>query len=222
MRAAKCQIEGSDYIGAFLAATERYTFCPRGLPKRTRGIIEDTLGTTLVETFIGGCSLVGMLCRANRNGIAISNLAYDDEVKLIRKACPDINVEVLDSGINAIGNNMLANDSVCLVDPDYSQKDMDNLEQILGIKVFAAEAGGYKTVGANNIMTVGGMAINNRATDAEKAAIDKITGFKSVRTTANTGSLSIGISAVANSKGIIAGYGTTGFEMNRLLEALER
>jgi translation initiation factor 6 (eIF-6) len=40
--------------------------------------------------------------------------------------------------------------------------------------------------------------------------------------TANTGSPAIGLSAVANSKGIIVGESTTGYELNRMLESLEK
>jgi translation initiation factor 6 len=222
MRAAKCQVGGSDYIGAFITTTEEYTFCPVGIPNRTKELIKEILGTDVVEIFIGGCSLIGMLCRANSKSIAVSNLASDEEIRKISKACPDIRVARVESGINAIGNNLLVNDKVCIVNPDYNQKDKEIIEEIFNVRVFANEVGGYKTIGANNIMTINGMAINNRTTDAEKAAIDSITGFDSVRTTANTGGLSIGIAAVANSKGILTGYETTGFEMNRIIQALEK
>jgi translation initiation factor 6 len=222
MHAAKCQIEGSDYIGAFITTTENYTFCPVGILKKTKELIKETLQTDVVEILIGGCSLIGILCRGNSKGIAVSNLASEEEIMKIREACPDIKVEIVDSNINAIGNGTLVNDKVCFVSPDYDQKDIEKFEQIFGTKVFVNEAGGYKTVGANNIITINGMAINNHATDAEKNIIDKLTGFESVRTTANRGGLSIGIAAVANSKGILTGYETTGFEMNRLIEALEK
>ena len=45
-------------------------------------------------------------------------------------------------------------------------------------------------------------------------------GFDSVRTTSNMGSLSIGISTVANSKGAIVGETATGYEFGRIIDAL--
>lgn len=65
------------------------------------------------------------------------------------------------------------------------------------------------------------MAVNNTISDEEKDYIENILKVKTTRTTANTGSLSIGISAIANSNGILAGDSTTGFELARLIETLE-
>ena len=84
------------------------------------------------------------------------------------------------------------------------------------------QIGGYKTVGANNILTNKGLVINNKATDLEQKEWEEKTGFKTIRTTANTGSLAIGLSVVANTKGVVAGESTTGFELNRIIQGLER
>jgi translation initiation factor 6 len=91
---------------------------------------------------------------------------------------------------------------------------------VLGVETIPMDIGGFKTVGANNILTNKGFVINNRATDREKDEIDRLIGFKSERTTANTGSLSIGLSAVGNSTGVVAGENTTGYELNRIVNAL--
>jgi len=92
---------------------------------------------------------------------------------------------------------------------------------VLGVEVVRLKVGGFNTVGANNILTNSGLVINNRASDGDKAELDRITGFDSIRTTANTGALSIGLTVVANSVGVVAGEETTGFELNRIVEALE-
>ena len=39
-------------------------------------------------------------------------------------------------------------------------------------------------------------------------------------TTANTGSLSIGLAVIANSKGVVIGNSTTGFEIVRIVNGL--
>ena len=82
--------------------------------------------------------------------------------------------------------------------------------------------GGFRTVGANNILTNSGLVINNRATDLEQKEWEGMTGFKTIRTTANTGGLAVGLSVVVNSKGVVAGESTTGFELNRIIQGLER
>ena len=220
MDAAKCQVNGSDYIGAFATTTDKYTFVPFGMPAKITEMIKRVLKTECISIPINGTELVGLFSRANSNGIALSNIASEEDVKLINDLNLGVNVAVIKSNINAIGNTVLANDRIAIVDSEYTDMEARQIGDVLGVEVVKSEIGGFKTVGATNILTNGGFVINNRGTDHEKGRLDRITGFESVRTTANTGSLSIGLASVANSNGLLVGDETTGFEMNRILEAL--
>ncbi len=220
MEAAKCQISGSDYIGAFATSTDDYTFVPIGLPGRITALIENTLKTKCVVLPCGGVDLIGLFCRANSNGIAMSNIATDEDVAAIKKMDLGINVEIIDSNINAIGNAVLANDKIAFIDSEYTEKEAKQIEDLLGVEVVRMAIGGFRTVGATNIFTNKGFVINNHGTDKEKGEIDRLTGFESVSTTANTGSLSIGLASISNSNGLLVGDETTGFEMNRILQGL--
>ncbi len=221
MGTAKYNIRGSDYVGVFAAVTDRYLFIGRGTPEKPRGIIAENLAIEPIEFTVSGTELIGLFARANKNGILISALIEDYELEHLNAQKLGINIGVLKSGLNAIGNNILANDKIALVNPEYSHAEMQQIKDVLGVEVIKAEIGGFKTIGANNILTNKGMVINNRAADVEKDHIDKLTGFNSVRTTANTGSLSVGLSAVANSNGLVAGDTTTGYELARIMDALD-
>lgn len=184
-------------------------------------MVSKTLGTACVTATIGNSDILGIFGRANSNGIILSNLANDDEVELLRKKLPGINVGVVHSDLNAVGNNVIANDKIAMVNPEYSKSAAAEISDILGVEVLPTRIGGYGTIGATNILTNRGMAINNNTTDEEKQRIERILGVSTIRTTANTGSLNIGIAAMANSKGLVVGDSTTGFEMARLMETLE-
>ncbi|MCL4389542.1 MAG: translation initiation factor IF-6 [Candidatus Marsarchaeota archaeon] len=221
MDAVRCRVEGNDYVGAFLSTTDRFTFAPLNLAKKNCDMIKKALGTEIVKIALSGCDLIGLLCRANSGGVLLSNMVYDDEVEALKRSCPDMNVEVLESDLNAVGNNVLVNDRICIINPDYSEKERKAIEDLMGVETVKAENGGFKTVGANNILTATGIALNNRTTDSEEEKFEKLTGFKGIRTTANMGGLSIGIACIANSRGMVSGYETTGFELNRIMEALD-
>lgn len=220
MDAVKCQIGGSDYIGAFVISTEKYSFTPIGITPGVRGIIEKILKTQCIEIRCGGTDLIGIFCRANSNGIAISNIVPKEDVDMIKKLNLGINVDIIDSNVNAIGNTVLANDKIAFIDSEYTEKEAKQIGDVLGVEVIKLDIAGFKTVGATNILTNTGLVINNRASDEEKGEIDRLTGFNSVSTTANTGSLSVGLASIANSKGLLVGNETTGFEMNRIIQAL--
>jgi translation initiation factor 6 len=220
MDAAKCQINGSDYIGAFATSTEHYTFVPYGIPEKIRAMISKVLKTKCVCIPVSGTDLIGLFSRANSNGIALANIASDDDIRKIKEMDLGINVGVIDSSINAIGNTILVNDRIAIVDPEYTDVEVKQIQDVFGVEVLKEEIGGFKTVGATNILTNSGCAINNHSTDIEKKEFDSITGFDSVRTTADRGSLSIGLASIANSKGLLVGEDTTGFEMNRIIDGL--
>ncbi len=221
MEAAKYRIMGSDYLGVFATATDKFIFTGSGLAENAKHMVSSHLGVKCIDFRVSGSDLVGLFSKANSNGILLSSLAIDDEVKILNSHKLGINIGILDSDLNALGSNILANDKIAIINPDYSQKESKEIEDILGVEVVKSAIDGFKTVGANNILTNKGLVLNNKATEEEKEEWDKLTGFKSIRTTANTGGLSIGLSVIANSNGIIAGDNTTGFELARIIEALE-
>lgn len=219
MGAIRYNIFGSDYVGAFAACTERYIFIGSGIGDKAGRLMEETLDTQAIPMQVCGTDFIGVFCRANSNGIAVSELAYADDLRSLKGV--DLKIQVIDSDLNAIGNNVLANDKIAVINPDYSRLAEKQIADALDVEIIRASIGGYKTVGANNILTNKGMLINNRSTDTEKEQIDKLTTFDSIRTTANTGSVAIGLSVLANSKGIVAGNTTTGYELVRIMQGLE-
>lgn len=222
MDAAKCRIRGSDYTGVFCTATDKLVFAPRNLTKKEHDILSATLHSEILEVGLADSNLVGILMKANSNGVVLSNLVSEEEAAALRGRLDGMNVGILKSGMNAIGSNILANDKIAIVNEEYSGHEMGQIGDILGVEVVKSIIGGFRTVGANNILTNSGLVINNRATDLEQKEWEGMTGFKTIRTTANTGGLAVGLSVVVNSKGVVAGESTTGFELNRIMQGLER
>ena len=222
MEAVKYRIAGSDYVGVFATATDDFLFFGGGITQNGKKFLSEALGVKGIDLFVSNSSLVGLFARANSNGIVLSNLILDEEVKALKEMNLGINITVVDSGLNAIGSNVLANDKIAIVNEDYDQKAIRQIGDALGVEVIGARVDGFKTVGANNILTNRGLVVNNRATEAEKERLEKLSSFKSVRTTANTGSLYIGISAIANSRTVVAGEDTTGYELTRIIDGLEQ
>ena len=220
MNAAKYAINGSDCVGAFALATDKYVFVGRSATEGSKKFLASTLGVEAIGMSIGGMDFIGVLARANSNGMLVSNLVTDREMEAIRSMKLGINIEVLGSTLNAVGNNMILNDRVAIVNPEYSRKDMATIGDVLGVEVIGSSIGSFKTVGANDILTNKGLVINNHASDEEKERLDRETGFDSVRSTANMGSLGVGIAVVANSNGALIGDTTTGYEFSRRVDGL--
>ncbi len=220
MGATKYVIRGSDCIGVFATATDKYVFSGIGTPEGTAGALSSALSAKFVGLSLGNSNLVGVFSRGNSKGLLLSNLTTEYELEHAKSLGLDLRIEVLRSPLNAVGNNIIANDKIAFVNPEYRQHDLKFISDVLGVEVMRYAIGNFKTVGANNILTNKGFVVNNHTTDKEKEELDKITGVDSVRTTANTGSLGIGISAAANSNGVVVGSNTTGYELARIIEGL--
>jgi translation initiation factor 6 len=215
------RIKNSDYVGVFATASDRYVFLGSGIEEKDKQRISDALGVESGDRPVSSSDLVGLFARANSNGIILSNLVETGEIERLESLKLGINIGIIDSGLNTVGNNIIANDKIAVVNPDYDSSVMAQIGDILGVEVVKSQLPLFKTIGASNIFTNRGMVINNRSSDTEKAEMERISKSVSVRTTANSGSIYVGLSAIANSKGIVAGKSTTGFEMQRLTEGLD-
>ncbi|MGC8479309.1 MAG: translation initiation factor IF-6 [Candidatus Micrarchaeia archaeon] len=213
-------IHGDDFIGAYCITSDNIAITGSILKKKDEELFEKTLKLKPKRLTIGGSDLIGLFSKANKNGILISNNIYNSELKQFKLEYPNLNIGVLDSELNAIGNNILINDKLAIVNPDYKDKDIKIIEEIFGVEAIKLEIAGYKTVGSHNILTNKGLVANNNISEDEFDNLKKFS--KSVsQSTANLGSLAIGISVIANSNGILFGSSTSGYEMANIQDGLE-
>ncbi len=220
MESVKYNIKGSGYVGVFATASDNLVFVGSGLTDNNKKIMSEVLGAKVVEMSVSGSDLVGLFARANSNGIVVSSLMMDDEVEVLKRSGLGINIGTIESDLNAIGSNVLCNDKIAIVNSDYDLRAKQQIGDTLGVEVIEAKIGGFRTVGANNILTNKGLVVSNRCTDQEKEKIENWCGFRSEKTTANMGSLYVGLSVIANSKAVIAGEETTGYELQRIMDGL--
>jgi translation initiation factor 6 len=216
MGVARLSIDGNSFIGAFAIATDSFALIGRTSTEKQLAVIKENLGVDAHRISIDGSALVGIYTVANSRSILVPEIATGGEISQLRKLLPDVNVHVLKTDLNALGNNILANDSIAIVNSDYDAKE---IKKALGVEVIKLDAGGFHTVGASNILTNRGIVLNNRATDSDLDAVKSMVKNYS-QSTANLGSLSIRLSTISNSNGLLVGDGTTGFEMARITEGL--
>ncbi|MEW5955684.1 MAG: translation initiation factor 6, partial [Candidatus Micrarchaeota archaeon] len=79
---------------------------------------------------------------------------------------------------------------------------------------------GFGMVGSLNVVTNKGLFACNEASDEELKELEKIFGVPAGKGTANLGSPCNGLCMAANSHGAAVGELTTGFEVQRIYEAL--
>ncbi len=220
MKTAKATIGNNSYIGAFAVATDSFVLITDASTHTERAILEDNLGVKSIGMTIDGSGLVGVYVVGNSKGILLPEMAGKNEISKLKSALPDVEISIIQTSLNALKNNILANDKVAFVNNEYSKRETDKIGDVLGVEVVKRQIGLYDTIGANNILTNRGAVLNNTASDDDlsfmKSRIPRVS-----QSTANLGSSSIGLCALANSNGLVVGNQTTGFEIMRITEGIE-
>lgn len=211
------RIFNSSFLGVYLRTGENYTLVPSHLDRDIGGMISSTLKTESIEVTIGGSKLLGSLAIMNSNGIILSNIVSEEELP---KMPDSMNVAIIKDKLNAVGNNILANDKAALVHEDFRDKSMKLIEDTLGIEVIKGKIGDVKTVGSCGLVTASGLILPPNVSDEEIENIGNLFGVKGKVGTANFGSIYIGASVVSNSKGALIGEDSTTVEISNIEEVL--
>ncbi len=220
MSVEKAGIGNSSFIGAYAIATDLFTILSSRTTISEEKLIRDTLETKVVRSTVDGSSLIGIYAVANSNGILLPEIADRSEISGLKAQLEDVNISVIRTDLNALRNNILANDKVAFVNPEYGRKETKEIEDALGVEVVRMGICGYSTVGASNVLTNKGMVVSGELNGDEEKVIKQFSSNIS-QSTANMGASSIGLCTIANSNGMVVGYETTGFELVRLSEGLD-
>ncbi|TDQ68285.1 translation initiation factor IF-6 [Methanimicrococcus blatticola] len=204
-------------IGVFSTCTEEICLVPEGTRPEVTAQIEKRLDVSVYKCLVNDSILVGSMCRGNSNGFLVpENSKADALSKQFGKP-----VTVMPGKLNAVGNILLANDTAGLVHPEMP----DNIVRIIGdtlkIDVRKGTIAGIKTVGMAGCVTNKGLLVSPGITEDETALLEDLFGFAPVVGSVNFGSRMVGSGILANSKNCLAGSETSGYELGRILTALD-
>ena len=106
---------GSDQIGVFVAVVGKTIFHPLELEKDVVETLESTLDLETKGLLIGGSRLIGSLLAGNSHGLAVADLATEQDVDILTSYG---DVVVMESGINTAGNLLVCTDEGILASPE--------------------------------------------------------------------------------------------------------
>jgi len=134
MGIAKIQILGNDYVGAWSVATDKFFLLGSEVNKKTAGVISGTLGVEIVRSLVGGSSLLGIYACGNSRGVLVPNLIESYELKDLRQSLPGVAVEILQTDLNALKNNILANDRIAIINPNFGAEEERAIRDVLDVE----------------------------------------------------------------------------------------
>ena len=217
MPVGRTLVGGSPYLGVFVRADERWAVVPPSLPGAVERDVARVLGVEVVRTTVTDSEVVGALVASNSRGVVVGDALDGAERRALERVGP---ITVVRSRYNAIGNNVLANDTGALVHPEFSNEAVEAIGRGLGVRVERGTLAGLATVGMAGVATNRGAVVHPKSTERELARTEEVLGVPVARSTANFGVPVVGACVIANSRGILVGRPTTPVEILHLQDGL--
>lgn len=206
-------IEGDPHIGVFTRVFEDIAVIPMEAPAELEERYREAFDLEVVRTTIQGSPIIGSLLAGNSNGFVISGLATKAEMKRLGEFRE---LFLLDKGMNAAGNVILACDSFAAVHPEMDSRLQKDIGEFLKVPVTPLTLGDVKVVGMAGVATNTGVVVNPRSTPSEIATLERICDLPIGKGSINMGNAMVGTGLVANTRGYIAGGETSGYELGRI------
>jgi translation initiation factor 6 len=220
MAVSKSDHYGNPFIGIYARASDSYLLAAvNSPPKFVRSL--DALGVPPLYTTISNSFLIGLYCAGNNAGLIVCEGFSERERKAIKSAYPDVRLHVCKDKLNAIGNNLVANSHGGIANPGISNAEIKKISDTLGVEVVKMEIAGFHTVGACCAATDKGFVAYNRISEDEMNELESVLHVKGENCTVNTGTPFVPLGILANSKGLVIGSATSGFELSKIMGGLD-
>ena len=218
MPVGRTLVGGSPYLGVYLRVGDGFAIVPENTPRSVERDLARLLDVRIVRTTILDSEVVGALLAGNSNGLVVGGEVDPEERRTLEAVAP---LAVVAHRQNAMGNNVLVNDSGALVHPEFSDDAVAELHRALGVPIERGTIAGLGTVGMAGVATNRGVIVHPRATEKEAAHLSALLRVPVHRSTANFGVPIVGACVVANSRGLLVGRPTTPVEVVHLQEGLQ-
>ena len=214
----KYDVYSGPNIGIFTSVNDKFIFIPNGFAKTKAENLANYLQTEYITTSVANTRLLGVLMVLNNHGVLLPQTSSPEEIANLRKHT-DLNVKILDTKYNALGNLICVNDKGGIVSPVIEKEYIKEIEDVLDIEVMQKKVAGYYQVGAvmqaNNL----GGIIHPEADEEDIKKFSNILGINIEPSTINGGTPFVSSGMLVNNNAIVVGNLTNGPEIMMLTRA---
>jgi len=215
----KYDVYSGPNIGVFTSVNDKFVFIPNGFAKTKAENLAHYLQTEYIMTPVANTRLLGILMVLNNHGILLPKTSSPEEIANLRKRT-DLNVKILDTKHNALGNLICVNDKGGVISPIVEKEYIKEIEDTLDIEVMQKRIAGYYQVGAvmeaNNL----GGVIHPEADEEDIKNFSNVLGVNIEPATINGGIPFVSSGILANSNAVVVGNLTSGPEIMMLTRAI--
>ena len=205
-------------IGLYTVVNDEHVFVPNGFAKTKSKKLSEYLKTDYIFTTMANTRLLGALIVMNNHGMLLPRNCSQWEFDHLKKST-DLNIEILDTKHNALGNLISVNDKGGIMSPMISKEYVKKVQDVLGIEVIQKKIAGYHQVGVMVNATSHGGIIHPETDDDDIKTISNVFGVNLEPATINGGIPYVSSGILANNNAIVVGNLTNGPEIMMLTRA---
>jgi len=213
----KITYRGNPFIGLHITASDDLVIVPTDISDKLYYPITEELKTNVIRLNVVDANLNGIYVSMFKDILFLPSIV-DDHIK--KELENYVNVYVLDTKFNALGNNIVFNNKACIVNPNMEKEIVNEIKDVLNVEVFPVYLNNIPTVGSLLRLTSKGFVTSYKLRDNEFNFIKEIFHVNGARGSVNLGVEYISLGLVANKHGYIVGELTTGIEMNNIDDGL--
>ncbi len=204
-------------IGIFVMSTDEVALVPDTLKDRDIKHVQEVLDVNVIQTRIGGSSLVGVFTVGVGKKIVVPWIIKEEEVRALEKE--GLEVLILKDRVTALGNLIALNSKGGIVSRSVSERAKKILEEFLNIPLLHTNLSDIEVVGASIVATDKGF-IAHPSLEKEENNIEKALKVRGTFITVNKGDPFVRNGIVANRKGALVGGETTPVELMKIEDVL--
>ncbi|MGQ0772620.1 MAG: translation initiation factor IF-6 [Nitrososphaerota archaeon] len=205
-------------IGVYTKVNDSFVFVPNGFAQTKAETLAKYLKVEYLFTSVASTRLIGALMVVNNHGMLLPSTCSQWEVDYLKKST-GLNVGVLDTKHNALGNLMCVNDKGGVISPKIPIESLKYIQDILDIEVIQKKVAGYHQAGVMICANKNGGIIHPETDDEDIKTISDVLRVKLEPATINGGIPYISSGILANNKAIVVGNFTNGPEIMMLTRA---
>ena len=216
----KYDVYRSPNIWIYSKTNDSFVFIPNGFAATKAKNLAEFLKTEYIFTSVANTRLLGPLMVVNNNGIILPRTALEEELSFLKKST-GLNVDILDTKHNALGNLICANDKGGIMSPMIPTEFVKKVEDILGIEIMQRKVAKYHQAGAMVVATSRGGIVHPDTEEKDIKIMAEVLGVKLEAATINGGVPYVASGILANNKSLVVGTLTNGPELVMLTRAFK-
>lgn len=222
MNVGRLNFKGDPNLGLYGTCNEEICLVGHNTSSKEVKKIEKVLEVEAIKCSIAGSNLIGIFTALNVNGIVLPQNIEEDEVEELSQKLEnyEININVMRKvDETALGNLILVNDKGCIIGKEL-KKEKKKFKEIFEVKTETGKISELDVVGSCGKANNNGVLTHRNVKENEMEKLERVLKVRGNIGTANFGSPFIGACILANSKGALISWQTTGYELGRIEQVL--